>query len=182
MSKCKFCETDRTDTDWVSEVRCKKCDKVIKRKNKFKKLRYENPDDHEKLQDKFPWSRLKTEEEFNDLKNLFLDALDSKISVYKNIESQFKEDVRASDIEHFLIYHISRLFKGKRREYLERKFSRYASNFREMSSNEKNAFYHTLVWIWEELNVRTHLNINIDQDKEKELKEKYLDGAYLYPP
>lgn len=180
MSECKFCGTDRTDTDWVSGVRCSKCDKVIKRKNKFKKLSYENPNDHVKLQDKFPWSRLKTEEEFNELKNLYLNAFDRKISVYKNIESQFKEDVRASDIEHFLRYHISSLFPSKRREYLERKFSRYASNFREMSSNEKNAFYQTLVWIWEELMTRIHLNI--DLDKEKELKEKYLEGQYLYPP
>ena len=180
MSECKFCGTERTDTHWVSGARCKKCDKVIKRKNKFKKLSYENPDDHVKLQDKFPWSRLKTEEEFNELKNLYLNAFDRKISVYKNIESQFKEDVRASDIEHFLRYHISSLFQSKRREYLERKFSRYASNFREMSSNEKNAFYQTLVWIWEELMTRIHLNI--DLDKEKELKEKYLEGQYLYPP
>ena len=181
MSKCKFCETDR-DTVWVSGVRCKKCDKVIKRKNKFKKLSFENPDDRITLEDKFPWSRLKTEEEFNDLKNLYLNACDLKLSVYKRIESELKVDVRASDIEHFLRSHISSLFKGKRREFFERKFDRYAYKFREMSSDEKNAFYRTLVWIWEELKERNHLNINIDPEKEKELKEKYLSGSYLYPP
>ena len=179
MSECKFCGTDRTDTDWVSGVRCNKCDKVIKHKNKFKKLSYYNPDDHIKLQHEFPWSRLKTHEEFNDLKDLYLNAHDLKISAYRHIERLFREDVRASDIEHFLWHYISSLFP-RRREYLERKFSRYAWKFRDMSSDEKNAFYHTLVWIWEELMTRIHLNI--DQDKEKELKEKYLDKSYLYPP
>ena len=48
-----------------------------------------------------------------------------------------------------------------------------------MSSNEKNAFYRTLVWIWEELLIG--VNENIDPDKERELKEKYLDKSYLYP-
>ena len=131
MSECKFCGTDRADTDWVSGVRCNKCDKVVKGKNNFKKLSYDNPADHIKLQDKFSWSRLKTEEEFNELKDLYLNAFDSKISTYKSIESHLREDVRASDIEHFLRFHISSLFKDKRREFLERKFSRYAGKFRE---------------------------------------------------
>lgn len=180
MSECKICGTDRLNTDFKSSTRCKKCDRVIRLKNKFKKLTFENPDDRTILKDKFSWSWLKTEEEFNELKALYLDAINLKISSYNNIESHMRKDVDATDIEYFLRFHLRDLFPTQRREHIEAKFSRYAGRFREMSSVERNAVYRTQVWIWEDLLTRVH--INIDPNKENILKAKYHQRSYLYPP
>ena len=39
MYECKICGTDRFNTDFKSSTRFKKCDRVLRIKNKFKKLK-----------------------------------------------------------------------------------------------------------------------------------------------
>ena len=171
MYKCKHCGSDRLYLEWHNSVCCKKCHRIINRMNKAKKLSYNNENDHNKILDifpglyrkavlileKYPQKVFESEEEFDELKSLYLNAFERKLSTYKTIEENLRGTVDAMDIEFFLKYYLKDVFPSNRKHRIEMNFYQYASRFRNMTPEERLTCYELLVWIWERLIYRDEI-------------------------
>ena len=152
--ECNYCGTRRPDVRWASGRKCGRCSNLLRRIRDADTAGY-NPDD----QDSGFGARAFNEVHINALRQAYIDALNQRIEVWRDVETKLRDGADRWDIEYYLRFQFCRLFNYRRYHDIAERFYHWSDQFLNLEDETVNAIYKTIVEIYEALSVKEKVEI-----------------------